>query len=174
VGFLDAPVAGLFKTTEDGRRLFFPGGVLGRGYAVDSAERFERLRRRATGYHALVLLLILATIAWFGHRGAAALLPVAIVSDVLWQRFQCLGLEPTREKLSFREVVTAQAHAQDVVVLWLLALWSLVAVGLGVFVLVRDPGKWLVAVAAIVFFGFGAGVFGMMLASRRRAAGARP
>lgn len=33
-----------FKTTADGKRLFFPNGVLGKGYVVDSEETYQRLR----------------------------------------------------------------------------------------------------------------------------------
>ncbi len=34
MGYFDGLTSGSFKTAEDGRRLFFPWGVLGSGYAL--------------------------------------------------------------------------------------------------------------------------------------------
>ena len=45
MGYFDALTSGYFKTAPDGRKLFFPWGVLGRGYAIDSEQDYERLRR---------------------------------------------------------------------------------------------------------------------------------
>ena len=59
MGYFDALTSSSFKTTEDGRRLFFPWGTLGRGYAIPSEEEFERLRRRVKAYLAISLPLII-------------------------------------------------------------------------------------------------------------------
>ena len=47
MGYFDALTSGYFKTTPEGRKLFFPWGVLGRAYAIDSQQDYERLRRRS-------------------------------------------------------------------------------------------------------------------------------
>jgi hypothetical protein len=36
MGFFNALTSSGFKTGQDGRKLFFPWGVLGRGYIIDS------------------------------------------------------------------------------------------------------------------------------------------
>jgi len=47
-GYLDAITNSYFKTREDGTKLFYPQGMLGRlGYIVPSAELEERLRKSA-------------------------------------------------------------------------------------------------------------------------------
>ena len=44
MGYFDALTSGTFKTTPDGKRLFFPWGTLGRGYIVGTETDYERLR----------------------------------------------------------------------------------------------------------------------------------
>ena len=46
MGYFDALTSSYFKTAADGRKLFFPWGVLGRGYLFDSDRDYERLRRQ--------------------------------------------------------------------------------------------------------------------------------
>ena len=50
---------------------------------------------------------------------------------------------------------------------------ALAFVGLGIVIIVIDPGNWLIALGSIVFFGFCAGVGARMLVLRRRAATSR-
>ena len=47
MGYFDALTSGYFNIAPDGRKLFFPRGVLGRAYAIDSQQDYERLRRRS-------------------------------------------------------------------------------------------------------------------------------
>jgi len=53
VGYFDAVTSSSFKTTEDGRRLFFPWGTLGRGYVIGSDKEFGRLRSCVKAYCAV-------------------------------------------------------------------------------------------------------------------------
>ena len=36
---------GVFKTDDDGNALFFPNGVMGKGYIIPSEEKKEKLRK---------------------------------------------------------------------------------------------------------------------------------
>ena len=49
-GYFDALISGYFKTARDGRKLFYPWGAMGRGYAIASDRDYERLRRRIKIY----------------------------------------------------------------------------------------------------------------------------
>ena len=59
MGYFDALTSSAFKTTEDGRRLFFPWGVLGRGYVL-SQSQYERLQKQVRIYTIVALALIIA------------------------------------------------------------------------------------------------------------------
>ena len=75
------------------------------------------------------------------------------------------GRLPNEYSLAFR------AHAESAVVLWGVEIASLGFVAAGICILVSNPEKWLVALAAIGFFGLGAAVTTYMLVLRRRGRG---
>lgn len=60
----DAITNPYFKSAQDGRRLFFPWGVLGHGYVVSSQEEYERMRRRLGVFMTIWVLLVLIVVAW--------------------------------------------------------------------------------------------------------------
>jgi hypothetical protein len=61
MGYFDGLISGSFKTTQDGRRLFFPWGVLGSGYSIASERDYQRLRQQVKGYMIVSLVLIIAS-----------------------------------------------------------------------------------------------------------------
>ena len=59
MGYFDGLTSGSFKTAQDGRRLFFPWGVLGSGYAIASEQDYQRLRRQVKAYMVAMLVLVM-------------------------------------------------------------------------------------------------------------------
>jgi len=45
MSFLDAIIASSLRRASDGKVIFFPYGVLGRGFVVPSDEEYAKLRR---------------------------------------------------------------------------------------------------------------------------------
>jgi hypothetical protein len=170
MGYFDAVISGWFKTTADGRRLFFPWGTLSRGYAIPSEEEFQRLRRHLKAYVVVSLPLIIVAINWKGCLGGAAIVPILTVPYFLWTQSQCRRLRRTDEKLTLRESTAIQARAHSTVDLRLLEFFSLGFVGAGVLILLVDPSNWLLAAGPIAFFGLCAVIFGRMLSIKRREA----
>lgn len=168
MGYFDALTSSSFKTTEDGRGLFFPWGTLGRGYAIPTEEDFKRLRRHIKAYMVISMLIVIVAVNWKGFLGGAAILPVLTSAYAIWARSQCRQLHQTDEKLTLSESVAGQARAHSAVGLWLLEVGALTFVGVGVLILIVDPRNWLVATGSIVFFGLCAVMFAWMLINRRR------
>lgn len=67
MGYFDGLTSGSFKTTQDGRRLFFPWGVLGSGYSIATEQDYQRLRQQVKGYMIVSLVLIIATGSFEGY-----------------------------------------------------------------------------------------------------------
>ena len=168
MGYFDALTSSSFKITPDGRRLFFPWGTLGRGYAIPSEKDFERLRRHVKAYMVISLPLIILAVIWQGFLGGAVILLPLMVPYGVWARYQCRRLQGTDEKLSLSESVAGQARAHSTVGLWLLEIGALIFVGAGLLILVLDPSNWFIATASIAFFGLCAVMFARMLISKRR------
>jgi hypothetical protein len=173
MGYFDALTSSYFKTAPDGRKLFFPWGVLGRGYVIDSEPDYERLRRQVKAYTIVSLALIIGVATLQAYVGAVVIGALLIAFYLGWMRYLLRGLRPSDERLSLQDSMTSQARAHSATGLWLLQIGALAFVALGIFILVVDPGNWLVALGSIVFFGLCAGFAARLLVLRRRAATGR-
>lgn len=176
MGYFDALTSSSFRTTPGGSRLFFPWGVLGRGYIIGSESEYKRLRSQIKTY--LVAGMTVITVAGLGGItlqeylvgfGAAAVWVVFYTAFyVAWLPYLLRNLQPSPEKLSLQESVALQAREQSLVLLWLVEIASIGFVAGGIFIIVVDPRQWLTAIGGILFFGFGAGWMAIMLTTRRR------
>jgi hypothetical protein len=77
-------------------------------------------------------------------------------------------LQASTERLSFQESATGQARTHSPAMLWLITLFSIAFVAGGMFMLIAEPENWLIAFAAIVFFGVCAAFGIYMIVIRRR------
>lgn len=178
MGYFDALASSSFKTTEDGRRLFFPWGVLGpwpwgtlgRGYAIPSEEEFVRLHRRVKSFMVVSLPLIITAVIWKGFSSGLAILAFLMIPYAFWAQMQSRRLDRTDEKLTLGESLASQARAHSGVGLWLLEVGALAFVAIGVFMLLLDSENWHLALGSIAFFGLCAVVFARMLITKRREA----
>jgi Ca2+/Na+ antiporter len=170
MGYFDAITSGSFKTMPDGRRLFFPWGVLGHGYAVPTVAGYERLRRQVKINTAVSLVLIIAVAALQYYLWTFIVGGLLTAAYAGWAYVQTRSLQPTGERMSYQESLTMQALRHNKAVLWLMEAVSILYVATGLIILVVDPQSWLIALSSIVFFGACAAVFARMLVLRQRAA----
>ncbi|MEZ5788017.1 MAG: hypothetical protein R3D62_16445 [Xanthobacteraceae bacterium] len=170
MGYFDALGSSSFKTMPDGRRLFFPWGVLGRGYAIPSEAHYEHLRRQVKIYLMVSMVVIIALSVAQRYLLSGIVAAFLMAGYAAWAYAQMRSLEPTDERLSYRESLTTQAVHHNKVVLWVLEVIAILYVATGLIILAVDPGNWLVALGAIVFFGACAVIFARMLILRKRAA----
>jgi hypothetical protein len=168
MGYFEGLTSGSFKTTPDGRWLFFPWGILGRGYSIASAENYQRLRRQIKAYLMVSLVLIVGANLFAGY--AACLMMAAILCAFYsgWMWYLLPRLTFSGEKMSLQESMTSQARAHSAFGLRVMQIGSLVLMGGGVVMLVADPNHRLIAFATIFFFGLCLASVARMLILRRR------
>jgi hypothetical protein len=166
-GYFDALISGYFKTAQDGRKLFYPWGAMGRGYAIPSDEDYERLRRRIKIYQIGSLLAVVGAVAVKFYLVAFVIAGLSVAFYRAWTPYLVRGLQPSDERLSLQESMATQARAHGAVGLWLLEIVALMFVATGVVMLVVASDKRLVALTSIVFFGACAAAFAHMLVLRR-------
>lgn len=165
MGYFDALTSSYFKPAADGRKLFFPWGVMGKGYVIASEQNYQRLQRQCKTYSIVGLILILgASLYGFLWGLFAAALLIALY--IGWARYLLRDLQVSNEKLSLIESMKSQALAHRGWELWLLTVCSFVFVICGIVAIIIDPRNWLAGVGAIAFFGFGAAVFLRMIVLR--------
>ena len=168
MGYFDALTSSAFKTTPDGRRLFFPWGALGRGYEIGPEQNYETLRRRIKLWTIVGLVLILVASQLMGFLAGFIAAAAMIAFYFGWMRYVLRSMRPSSERLTVRESMTAQARAHSRASLWTFEAISIAFVLASVFILIVQPDKWLVAIAGMVFFGACAAVFGFMLVQRQQ------
>ena len=173
MGYFDALTSSVFKTASDGRKLFFPWGVMGNGYVVVSEQDYQRLRRQCKAFNIVGVGLILATGILEGYLWGLVITALLVAFYIGWARYQLRGLQPSNESLSLNESMTSQAITQNVWVLWLLTVISLVFFSFGIGLLIVDPRAWATAILTIGFSSLCIFTFLRMLVLRRRA-GNRP
>jgi hypothetical protein len=172
-GYSNALTSTYFKTTPDGRRLFYPWGAMSRGYAIPSEDLYNRLHRRIKIYQVVSLVAIIGAVVAQYYLASFVIATLLIATYAAWTPYLVRGLQPSDVRLSRQESMTTQARVHGAVGLWLLEIAALVFVAGGVAMLVLEPGRWLTALAVIVFFGLCAAVGVRMLVLHRRAAGGR-
>ncbi|MBR0835142.1 hypothetical protein JQ612_18305 [Bradyrhizobium manausense] len=172
MGYFEGVTSSSFKTTDDGRRLFFPWGTLGRGYVLASEDDYRRLRTQVKAYMVAAFALTLVPNLLRAYVLAATLVIALIGFYGVWMWFLLRRLDVADERLSFKESMTSQARAHGAGVLWLLIVSSLVLALGGLLVLLAKPDERLLGVAAIAFFGLCAVVFIRMLILRYQMADA--
>jgi hypothetical protein len=168
MGYFDALTSSYFKAGADGRQVFFPWGVLERGYALPSEEAYNKLRGKLKVYTIVALAAIIGTSAAQMYLVSAGITAALIGFYVVWAQFLLRGLAPVEETLSLRESYTSQALAHSAVTLWALEISSLVFVVGGVLLLVFDRQNRATALGATVFFGLCAVAIGFMIVQRKR------
>jgi len=173
--YFDALISSYFKTAQDGRKLFCPRVVWGRGYAIASEQDYERVVREIKVFWVIGLVLWLI--------GAVALGPILngylplfisaafliILYFIAGAPYLVRGMQPSDERLSLQESYTSQALAYSPALLWLFEIISLVGAGVGIVMLVVDSSNWLTALAWIVGSGLLAAAVMWMIVLRRRA-----
>jgi hypothetical protein len=169
MGYFDALAASNFKTAPDGRRLFFPWGIWGRGYVIPTELHYVRLLRQIKIYTIVSLVGIIVLGSGFNWFWAFAAAAVLIIFYVAWVPVLVRGLASSDEKLTMGESMTTQARTHNLGTLWLLLIIALLFVAGGLAMLVFDSQQWPLALVVIVFFGLCAAVFVRMLMLRRRA-----
>src|SRR5262245_19037708 len=175
MGYFDALTSSSFKTTPEGHRLFFPWGVLGRGYIIGSEPEYKRLRRQVKIYLIIGMVGMVGMGIGFialreplaGLAAAAAWGACCIAFYFAWVPYLLRRLQPSDERLSLRESMVTQAREHSLIFLWAAEIGSIGFVAASAFIFAFNPGNWLMAIVGILFFGFCAASFALMLVQRR-------
>jgi hypothetical protein len=168
MGYFDALVSGSFKTTADGRTVFFPFGALGRGYEVGSEHDYASLRWQVKAWIIGGIIWAVGALELLGNVPGLIAAAALLALYCTWTGYLTRGMRPSDQRLSLRESFTAQARAQNPVLLWAAEIAAIMLLLVSFAMLATEPENWLKAVAMIVVFGACATAFGTMLALRQR------
>lgn len=94
-----------FKIDHSGNTIFFPWGILGKGYLLPDKKTEEKIRNFITWYHVvgLALILLVGVFLMLWSIAFVALIPLAVVVWCLPTMHFVKGLKRSEERLSLKE-----------------------------------------------------------------------
>jgi hypothetical protein len=170
VGYFDALSGSGFKKDEQGRSVFYPWGVFGKGRVLPDAETEKKVRAFVVRYYVISIVLLAIAGVGFGWVYALALVPLLMIWYHFKSRAMIAACPEAGDKLTLKESYVNSSRALNRKVLWsFLILSVLFAVGGLLILLVGTSGYDRIHGGGILlFFGLCAVVFGYMIRAKRQ------
>ena len=150
MGYFDALSSVSFKTTQDGRNVFFPWGRFGRGYELRSQDEYRRLKDGLSVYY---LVGIAAAILMPGLLLKGAVAVVAVTSYTAWALAWRRNRLPSTEKLTRTDCERNMATRMPTWILATLSVFCLLIILIATLELIVEPSSWPVALLTGGFSG---------------------
>jgi len=154
-----------FQTDSESRTLFFPWGVISKGYVLPDAGMERRVKTFYKYYYLaglVVVILGLVLLGWPGAVGVGVLAFLWYVIQINVYLRQCeVG------DVSVREHMQDIARKYNLVALWFLFAFCLLVTLFGGFLVVL--GELLAGIVFLLIFGLIAGMYGTLLRLRNPA-----
>ncbi len=162
MGYFDGLVSGSFKKDVESNTVFYPWGIMGKGYILRTAGEEEKLRGALKLNYMIMLPAIILIQIFIGAWLNFVLVPVYIVLFMVWVKHVTKGLEPSYEKLSAAEAYKSSARSHNLPTLVVLEIFSLGFVAIGGWMMAEGESVPIAALC-MVFFGFCAAAIGYMI-----------
>lgn len=161
MSFFDSLTSGAFKKDSQNRNLFFPWGIFGSGFIVESEERLNQIQK---SYNKMWIVMLLSFFTLLAVLGFWVILLVPVCQA--WQYFAIKkitkNLQRTTEKLKISETYKNSAKSFNLPLLILLELLSLVFVAAGVWIIAIGERSFM-AYASLGFISLCAVIFGYVI-----------
>jgi hypothetical protein len=137
LGYFDSLADGMIRPLQDGRKAFYPFGLLVSGYIIPSDAIEAKIRRRIKSYFlahlCIIIVLCTALNSWLSLLSAARYLLWVVstsltgqVAAILYYYPVIRRLERTQEKQSFLAAWSSMGARLNPVLLWILMILSFI------------------------------------------------
>jgi hypothetical protein len=180
MGYIHTLASISFRTTSDGRRLFFPWGVWARGYVISSEAEHRYLMREVVNLTriglvtAVVMTLptVILALAWLDYQmsllACVAWVGVYIACTIARLHFLVRGLQRAKDRLSLRDNFTVTARVLRPV-LWGGTIFSVTGVIAGVLIFILYPNLGSLAIEVVLLCAVCIALYAWMLTVGERA-----
>jgi hypothetical protein len=156
-----------FKTDKEGNTLFYPWGILGKGYILPE-NRKAKFRSIIKKYLQISLPMDFAIIIflkwWFIF---CFVLPVYLCGYTIWIKKLTKDFAVSAEKLTINEYTTNAARSKNLTTLWICEIIFILGVIAGVFIIIKSPKDWFTGILSILGCGFISYIGGKMIKSKK-------
>ena len=170
MGFLDALTANSFKKDASGKTVFYPWGVLGKGYILPDQETENKTRAFIIRYYMVCLispLLLPVPIVLYADTGWIYILVFAslLAWYYLGSRALIARCSVSDRKLTLNEAFLAgPTKLLNRKTLWSLLIVSILFAAHGLSMVLRG---WYMGALGFLVFGLCAGMLGYMIREKR-------
>jgi len=168
--YSDLLTTGYIKTGVDGRKIFYPWGMLGNGYVFPSNDAYERLNDLLKIFTVVAITFVLPPTSAGNYLAATIMFVLTMAFYWSWMRFELPRLQRTQEKLTYRMSFTNFARLLPGWLVWVELILSLAFMAGGIAILITQPTQWMTGLVGILLFGTLAVMSAVALVLRRRLA----
>ena len=155
MGYFSGLTSGSFKKGKNGDNLFYPWGVFGVGYTLESDEKAKDFKRKHMIMYAIVPVGTIFFGIYFGRLASLFLLLAFCVGYYAFVKHFTAGLSRSSERLTYSEHLSGTTKAFGLPILIILAvLGSLMTLAALLVLFISEGSDVLAALAGIGFFGF--------------------
>lgn len=167
MGYFDGLTDAAFKRDASGNTLFYPWGIWGSGFIVDSEGKKNQIRGFYKKMYMVMLPAIIIIQMAVGFWLNLVLFPIYCVWYYFTAKKITQGLRKTEIKLKTSEAYKNSAKSHNLPTLIFLELISLGFVAIGIWILQAGKDSFI-AYASMGFFGLCAMVIGYMIVAKIR------
>ena len=170
MGYFDGLASGIIKKDKDNNPVYYPWGVLGKGYVLPDAERETTIKNMVILFYQLFLDLFFVHLFLLKNVLIFAILTIVLIAWFLLKSRQLTKDCPkSDEKLTLKEGYTNSAKAHNKTVLWILLVIAAIAT-LGSIAMLFS-GKLLILglVLTILFGASSAAIYYMIQVKNKQA-----
>lgn len=167
MGYFDGLADAVFKKDLAGNTLFYPFGVMGSGYVLESDDQRALIRTFYKKMYMVMLPTIVVVQVAIGWWLNVALLPVFYVWYYFYAKKITKRLTKSAEKLKVSEAYKNSAKSHNLTQLIFLELISIGFVAIGFWILLTGRNQFI-ALSSIGFFGLCGVAIGYMIFAKIR------
>ena len=167
MGYFDGLTDSSFKTDSEGRIIFYPRGILGKGYIIPTERKKNDLRNLLKKYYMVSLPVIIGSGLAVGWLFSLILIPILILCFLLVVKKYTKDLEITENKLKLKESFQNSANSHNIGTLWFMFTCSLLFLVASIFILLSKPEGLFVGILVFLFFSVSAIVILQMIIARK-------
>ncbi|MGD9818137.1 MAG: hypothetical protein AB7V04_05475 [Desulfomonilaceae bacterium] len=168
MSFLDSFSDPLFKKSESGESIFYPWGVLGKGYVITSNAEADRIKATVKWCNFCAILVSIMCLQVLGLVYSLIFVGIYYVGYTFWTGSVTKGMAVASEKLRLSETVERMVIHYSPWNLVLMLVLALVLCILSAIMFFAEPEERGMAAIGFIFFGGCSLWFAYMLSVRRK------
>lgn len=166
MGYFDGLASGVIKKDQQGRGVYYPWGILGKGYVLPDEARETAIKKTLILFYQMLFGLIFLHLFVFKNMLLISLAGLVMIGWFLFKSRQLTAdCAISTEKLTMKEAYTNSAQKHNVYVLWFFLVVAVIATVMGLLMLL--VGKTWIGMIFTLISGGTVAAIGYMIRAKQ-------